>query len=379
MLLTPGARLGPYEIVELLGAGGMGEVYRARDPRLKRQVAIKVLPSVGGADSPLRVRFEREARAVAALSHPNIVAIYDVGVDDGIAFAAIELLEGETLRSRIGTSLALETVLDYAVQIGRGLGAAHERGIIHRDLKPDNVFVTRTGQVKILDFGLATEPAAEATDESTQLPATESGTVLGTVGYMSPEQIRGERADARSDLFSFGCVLYEMVSRRRAFGSDSRIETLHAILKEDPPALTNLDPTVPAALDRLVRRCLEKAPDNRFQTARDLTFALENLIDGRREPATGSSVAAPRRVRRWRAVVAMVLGALIVGAVAARWKAAGPHGAHSAVNAARVADDPRRVVAVLPFEQITGGNTDGSFGAGMTGEVTNQLAKLSAG
>ena len=211
--MLPGTSVGPYEIIDAIGRGGMGEVYRARDTRLHRQVAIKILPSGGATDPQFRERFDREARAVAALSHPNIVAIYDVGTHDGAPYAAIELLEGDTLRSRIGTSpLPLRIVLDYGVQIARGLAAAHGRGIVHRDLKPDNIFVTRDGQVKILDFGMATEPVTATADEITRVGQTEIGTVLGTVGYMSPEQARGERADERSDIFSFGCVLYEMVS-----------------------------------------------------------------------------------------------------------------------------------------------------------------------
>jgi TolB-like protein/Flp pilus assembly protein TadD len=377
MLLTTGARLGPYEIVDLLGSGGMGEVYRARDTRLKRQVAIKILPSISAADSHVRVRFDREARAVAALSHPNIVAIYDVGDHDGIAYAAIELLEGETLRSRLAQPLARDTALDVAVQICRGLEAAHERGIVHRDLKPENVFLTRGGQVKILDFGLATEPAEDTSDNRTQFAATEDGMMLGTAGYMSPEQVRGERADARSDVFSFGCVLYEMVANRRAFGGDGRVETLHAILKEDPPALASLDRTTPAALDRLVRRCLAKAPDHRFQTARDLNFALETVIDEGRGSATPSLLVAPADGRRLRAAVAVIAGAFLVGSAALWWKTAGDRRARATAGAAAVPGDSRPIVAVLPFEQIAG-SSDGSFGAGMTEEVTNQLSKLSA-
>ena len=233
------------------------------------------------ADPAMRERFDREARAVAALSHPNILAIYDVGDYDGIPYVAVELLEGDTLRPHLGTSpLPLSTALDYAVQIGRGLAAAHDRGIVHRDLKPENIFVTRDGQVKLLDFGLATEPSGELGDEATRLARTEAGLVLGTAGYMSPEQVRGEHADVRSDIFSFGCVLYEMLAARRAFASTSRIETLHAVLKEHPPDLTSLRSDVSQSLNRVVRRCLEKAPEGRFQTARDLVFALENLARG---------------------------------------------------------------------------------------------------
>ena len=292
--MQPGTRLGPYDIIEPIGHGGMGEVYRARDTRLQRLVAIKTVSSHAMADPQFRERFEREARAVAALSHPNILAIHDVGNHDGIPYVAIELLEGETLRSRIGTSpLPLSTVVEQGVQIGRGLAAAHDRGIVHRDLKPDNIFVTRDGQIKILDFGLATEPARESGNDSTQLAQTDRGMVVGTVGYMSPEQVSGERTDARSDIFSFGCVLYEMLAARRAFASDSRIETLHAVLKEHPPDLTSLRSDVSPSLNRVVRRCLEKAPESRFQSARDLVFALENLAPGS-DPTPAPSPEARR-------------------------------------------------------------------------------------
>ena len=272
----------------------MGEVYRAHDTRLRRDVAIKTV-AFGARDDPaIRERFAREARAVAALSHPNILAIYDVGEYDRIPYVAVELLEGDTLRPHLGTSpLPLSTALDYAVQIGRGLAAAHDRGIVHRDLKPENIFVTRDGQVKLLDFGLATEPAGETGDEATRAARTEAGMVLGTAGYMSPEQARGEHTDTHSDIFSFGCVLYEMVAGRRAFTGDSRIETLHAVLKEHPPDLTNLRSDVSPPLNRVVRRCLEKAPESRFQTARDLVFALENLAAG-----SGPTTAASRPARR---------------------------------------------------------------------------------
>ena len=277
----------------------MGEVYRARDTRLHRQVAIKILPSGSVADPQFRERFDREARAVAALSHPNIVAIYDVGTHDGAPYAAIELLEGETLRSRIGASpLPVRTALDYAVQIARGLAAAHGRGIVHRDLKPDNIFVTPDNQIKILDFGLATQAAPATSDETTRLGQTERGTVLGTVGYMSPEQARGERADERSDIFSFGCVLYEMVSARRAFSGNSRIETLHAILKDNPPDLATSGRDIPPALERVIMHCLEKAPESRFQSARDLVFALENLTDARRETEWCEALAVATRKTR---------------------------------------------------------------------------------
>ncbi len=369
--MQPGTRLGPYEIIAAIGRGGMGEVYRAVDTRLKRQVAVKILPA--GNDNPeFRERFDREARAVAALSHPNIVAIHDVGVHDGIAYAAIELLEGETLRARIGGApLALATAVDYAAQIGRGLAAAHDRGIVHRDLKPDNVFITRDGQVKILDFGIATEPTPSEADETRAPAQTEPGMVLGTVGYMSPEQARGERVDARSDIFSLGCMLYEMVSGKRAFNGDSRIEIQHAILKDHPPDLAAGGRLVPPVLDRLMRRCLEKTPEGRFQTARDLVFALENVSD-----ATGAPVVALRGDgRRRRRVAVAVILALIVSAAGGLWWVNRDRTATAAVTTP--IESPPRLLAVLPFEHIAPGNDEGSFGAGMTEEVSNQLSKLS--
>ena len=355
----------------------MGEVYRARDTRLHRHVAIKVLPPGSVADPDFRERFDREARAVAALSHPNIVAIYDVGVHDAAPYAAIELLEGDTLRSRIGTSpLPLRAALDYAVQIARGLAAAHGRGILHRDLKPDNIFVTPDHQVKILDFGLATHTEGHRSDESTRLVQTEHGTVLGTVGYMSPEQVRGERADERSDIFSFGCVLYEMVSARRAFAGDSRIETLHAILKERPPDLATSGRDIPPALDRLIMRCLEKAPESRFQTVRDLAFALENLSDTLGRPTTTAS-AAPRRVRRG-STAALIAGLVIAGGGALWWLVNRDRLTSDPIPTAAATEDPRLLIAVLPFENVTRNGAPGYFAAGMTDEVTSQLSKLGA-
>jgi len=374
--MLPGSKLGPYEIIEPIGRGGMGEVYRAYDARLRRNVAIKTVASGALADPAMRDRFDREARAVAALSHPNILAIYDVGDYDGIPYVAVELLEGDTLRPHLGTSpLPLSTALDYAVQIGRGLAAAHDRGIVHRDLKPENIFVTRDGQVKLLDFGLATEPAGELGDEATRLARTEAGLVLGTAGYMSPEQARGEHADVRSDIFSFGCVLYEMLAARRAFASTSRIETLHAVLKEHPPDLTGLRSDVSQSLNRVVRRCLEKAPEGRFQTARDLVFALENLAPGS-EPTPAPARAAP--ARRARATAVAIVAAVALLAVGAAWwwtvlREPAPQGAAAQVH---VGEAPR-LLAVLPFENISG-SSEGYFAQGMTQEVTSQLSKLSA-
>jgi serine/threonine protein kinase len=236
MSLTPGTRLGPYEILAIIGAGGMGEVYRARDGRLKREVAVKILPLAAATDSSRRQRFEFEARTVAALNHPNIVAIYDVGAEDGVSYIVSELIEGQPLR---GSSLGLRKSLDCAVQIANGIAAAHAAGIVHRDLKPENIMLTRDGRVKILDFGLArlnAPPTADAATETLTVQ-TEPGLVMGTVGYMSPEQVRGKEADPRSDIFSYGVILYEMLSGHRAFHGDTAVETMTAILKQEPPDL----------------------------------------------------------------------------------------------------------------------------------------------
>jgi Tol biopolymer transport system component len=283
MTLSAGSRLGPYEIVEPLGAGGMGEVYRARDTKLDREVAIKVLPEKLAGDAGALARFEREAKAVAALSHPNILGIYDLGHGDGIVYAAMELLRGETLRERLEEgSLPQRKALEYGLQIAHGLAAAHEKGIVHRDLKPENIFVTLDGRVKILDFGLA--KVATAQPEETKSPtvaATEPGTVMGTVGYMSPEQVRGRLADHRSDIFSFGAVLYEMLSGERAFRADSAAETMAAIAQKDPPLLTeSVGGRFAPSIERILRHCLEKRPEERFDTAHDLAFALETAMGG---------------------------------------------------------------------------------------------------
>ena len=282
MVLSPNAQLGRYEIRWQIGAGGMGEVYLARDPKINRDVAIKVLPATFSSDAERLLRFEQEAQAAGALNHPNILSIYDVATHDGLPYVVSELLEGETLREQLKhTPFPIRKAVDYALQIASGLGAAHEKGIVHRDLKPENLFVTKDGRVKILDFGLA--KLIEATDGSevrSDLPTrkqTDAGTVVGTVGYMSPEQIRAQRVDHRSDIFSLGVVLYEMLSGKRAFRGDSPIETLNAILKEDPPDLSDSENQINPTLERVVMHCLEKSPEQRFQSARDVTFALEAL------------------------------------------------------------------------------------------------------
>lgn len=281
MTLTSGTKLGPYEIVSTLGAGGMGEVYRARDPRLKREVAIKVLPQALSLDPDRLRRFEQEALATAALNHPNILAVFDIGTNKGSPYVVSELLEGETLRERLrGGSLAVRKALDYALQIAHGLAAAHEKGIVHRDLKPENLFLTKDGRVKILDFGLAKLTQTESSGHAslpTLTHATELGTVMGTAGYMSPEQVRGATVDTRSDIFSFGVILYEMLSGKRAFHRDTPADTMSAILKEDPPELSETNRNISPALERILQHCLEKNPEQRFHSARDLAFDLDSV------------------------------------------------------------------------------------------------------
>jgi len=316
MALAAGNNLGPYEVAASIGAGGMGEVYRAHDSRLGRDVAVKVIPASFAGDAARVRRFEQEARAAAALNHPGILAVYDIGTHDGCPYIVSELLEGESLRDRLRTGpLPMRKIGDYALQIARGLAAAHDRGIVHRDLKPDNIFVTKDGRVKILDFGLAklTRPDPD-TDDRTRTFQSEPGTVLGTVGYMSPEQVRGKEADARSDLFSFGTVLYEMISGQRAFKGESSADVLSAIIKEDPPDLAETNHSVSPALDRIVRHCLEKNPAERFQSAHDLAFDLETLTTISK-PSKESVQLGPARKRAW--LWPALLAVIVIGAGAA--------------------------------------------------------------
>jgi eukaryotic-like serine/threonine-protein kinase len=289
MTLAPGTRLGPYEIQSSLGAGGMGEVYRARDTRLDRVVAVKILPEALAKDGDRLQRFEHEARVLSTLSHPNLLSIYDVGSQDGIHYLVSEFLEGHTLRELLKDNpLGVRRATDYGLQLAKGLSAAHEKGIVHRDLKPENIFVTTDGRVKILDFGLAKQSFADTGNSSglTQTVQTVPGVVLGTVGYMAPEQVRGQSADARSDLFSFGSVLFEMLSGKRAFHGDTPADMMSAILKEDPPELIETGRQIPPVLEGIVRHCMEKNPQNRFQSAHDLAFNLEQLAH-----APGSSAS----------------------------------------------------------------------------------------
>ena len=321
---TPGTKLGRYEIRSKIGAGGMGEVYRARDTELGRDVAVKVLPSSFSADADRLQRFQQEACAAGALNHPNILSIYDVGKHDSSPYVVSELLEGDTLRKRVsGTPLAQRRAIDYALQIAHGLAAAHEKGIIHRDLKPDNIFVTNDGRVKILDFGLAKLTQLDGNQAQTDIPTrrvdTDPGVVMGTVGYMSPEQLKGRSVDQRSDIFSFGAILYEMLSGRRAFHGESAAETMSAILKEDPPELSETNKTVSPALERLVNHCLEKNSEARFHSARDLAFALEALsgtsvTSGETATALVSIPARPKSRERLAWIVA---GVFLLGLLAA--------------------------------------------------------------
>jgi hypothetical protein len=317
MPLPPGTRLGSYEIVAPIGTGGMGEVYRARDTRLDRDVAVKVLPEVVAYSSDRRARFEREARAVAALSHPNVLTIFDFGMSDGRAYAVVELLEGQTLRERLFEGpLPVRKALDYGAQIARGLAAAHEKGVVHRDLKPENVIVCADGRAKVLDFGLArlaVDGAASDGDELTRVHHTNPGTVLGTAGYMAPEQVRGEAVDHRADIFALGCVLFELLTGRRAFERETSVETMSAILREEAPDPARPGDEIPPAILRIVRRCLEKSPAERFQSASDLAFHLEGAAGdsaiGARPPLGPHGPA-----RRVALPLALVLGALVLAA-----------------------------------------------------------------
>jgi serine/threonine protein kinase len=283
--IAAGTRLGPYEIVSAIASGGMGDVYRARDPRLHRDVAIKVLPAIYSGDAERLKRFELEARAAGQLAHPNIPAIYDTGTFEGSPYVVSELLEGETLRQRMRSkAMPPRKAAEIALQVAKGLSAVKEMGLVHRDLKPENIFVTRDGQVKILDFGLAkliqpeAKKAAKGWVEPSLVELSDKGLIVGTTGYMSPEQVRGEPVDHRSDIFAFGLILYEMLTGRRAFWRDNQVETLHAILDEEPPDLLEVAKTCPPPLARIVRHCMEKNPRERFQSARDLAIALEDTL-----------------------------------------------------------------------------------------------------
>ncbi len=319
MALAAGTKIGPYEIIAPLGAGGMGEVYRAHDPQLGRDIAIKILPPSLSRDPDRLRRFEQEARAAAALNHPNILAVYQFGTYDGAPYIVSELLEGSTLRDQLLRGpLPVRKAVDYGVQTARGLAAAHEKGIVHRDLKPEKLFLTKDGRIKILDFGLAklipVHPLSGSASP-TLTEGTEPGVVLGTVGYMSPEQERGETASDRADLFSLGAILYEMLTGKRSFHKPTSAETMSAILNEEPSVSLQIVPNLPPALQRVVQRCMEKNPEQRFHSASDLAFALEDLSDS--GSAHSGLQPLPSSAMRWPWIVAVVVAIVVV--VLALW------------------------------------------------------------
>jgi eukaryotic-like serine/threonine-protein kinase len=315
MALEPGSSLGPYRIVSPLGAGGMGEVYRARDPRLERDVAIKVLPEHFLEDGDSLARFQAEAKAIASLSHPNIVAVHDIGQEGKRLYVVTELLEGETMRSRLRQGpLGVRKASEHAARVAEGLAAAHEKGLVHRDIKPENLFLLNDGRVKILDFGLARQDpllagAGDLSSSPTAARPTNPGAMIGTVGYLAPEQARGEVADHRADIFSLGAVLHETLTGRRAFPGTSPAELISSILRDEPPPPSDADPRIPKALDLIVQHCLEKNPDERFQSARDLAFHLDSLGGS----VTQRGVIEPlQERRRWPRPTALALGALLL-------------------------------------------------------------------
>jgi serine/threonine protein kinase/tetratricopeptide (TPR) repeat protein len=338
MPLAPASRLGPYEILSLISAGGMGEVYRARDTRLGREVAVKVLPADLARDGERLQRFQQEAQAASALNHPNVVAVHDVGTHDEVFFVVSELIDGETLRERLnGGPLPMRKAVDLAAQIARGLSAAHDKGVVHRDLKPENVMITRDERAKIVDFGLAKiDPPLASLGDPTKMPTagahTLPGALLGTVAYMSPEQIRSEAVDHRTDVFSFGTMLYEMLAGTRPFGGATAAETFSAILRDDPPPL----PDVPPDIEGVVRHCLEKAREDRFQSARDLAFALES---------TARQLSAPRPIP-------------------------------SAGDATERAAGRDRSIAVLPFANVSPDPDSEYFSDGLTEELIHELTRV---
>jgi serine/threonine-protein kinase len=365
--LHAGVRLGAYEILAPLGAGGMGEVWRARDTRLKRDVAIKVLPDALAGDPVAQARFDREAKAVAALSHPNILDVHDVGAEGGVSWVVTELLEGETLKEKLdGGPVPWRRAVEIGLALAEGLGAAHARGVVHRDIKPSNVFLTTDGRVKILDFGIATlEESGAVTAVSSDLSAPQA--LVGTAGYLSPEQIRRERADARSDIFSLGCVLYEMTTGRRTFTGDTPTEALFATLRAEPKDPADLVPELPEDLRRLVLRCLEKRPERRFQTAADLAFALRAPLESSaRTPAPVPPVPTPvppvpdPARRPWRAALAAAVAVLALAA------------AFFLMRTRAAALDS---LAVLPFANETGDPANDYLSEGVTSSLIDALSR----
>ena len=373
MPLAPGARLGPFEILEPLGAGGMGEVYRARDSRLGRIVAVKVLRPDVAADPDRIERFEREARAASALNHPNIVTIHDVGVAEGTSYIAMEWVDGSALRDLVARAKPqpIPTVVSIGAQIAEGLAKAHGAGIVHRDLKPDNVMVTSDGLVKILDFGLAKLVAGrdEAMSQlATQSAGTAAGILLGTVGYMSPEQATGQDVDRRSDQFALGTILYELATGARAFKRDSAPQTLAAIIESEPEPIEARNPRVPPQLSRLVARCLSKKPADRYESTRDLARDLRDLVHESSAPQV-TIRPARRSIGRVAALAAIVC---LVAAGAGWWWIARSRPADDG------SDEARRVMAVLPFRDLTGDASRSYFAAGLTEEIRGQLTRVSA-
>jgi eukaryotic-like serine/threonine-protein kinase len=372
-MLSAGTHLGPYQVLGPLGAGGMGEVYRARDSRLERDVAIKVLPDHLADDPTALARFEREAKAVAALSHPNILAIHDFGSHERTAFAVMELLEGDTLRGRLEmAALPWRAAVEIGAAIADGLCAAHAKGITHRDLKPENLFLTADSRVKILDFGLArveSPLSVEAATQSYHSALTDAGMIMGTVGYMSPEQVRGQEVDTRSDLFSLGCVLYEMVTGQRAFARDSIADTMAAILYDDLPEPVVSGKWIPPELDRVIRHCLEKSPEERFHSARDLAFALRTIVDAP-TPSKPTRLIHSRIIHpaAWIAVAVVSLGVLL----AVIYLLLGPS------REWRILEERKAIqsLAVLPFV-YQGGDADAEFlGDGVPMSLISSLARV---
>jgi len=365
-----GVRLGPYEIVAPIDVGGMGEVYRARDSRLGREVAVKVLPAEFAADPDRLRRFEQEAGAAAALNHPNILVLLDVGRHDGQPYLVTELLEGTTLRELVATgSLTVSRSVELGIQLAKGLAAAHEKGIVHRDLKPGNVFVTKDGTVKILDFGLAklTQPISDAGGAAAgglSGPDTASGLAVGTVGYMAPEQIRLQAVDQRADIFAFGCVLYEMLSGRRAFSGETPADTMSAILSQDPKPLSGVVGRPPSALEQLVRRCVAKRPDDRFQSAHDLVLVLPAITEDRPLGSLGRAVAW---LEGHRAAAAVVVALVALAGAGGLWLANRPAPAPQGAGPARI--------VVFPFDNL-GSPEDAYFASGMAEEITSRLANV---
>jgi serine/threonine-protein kinase len=370
--LAPGAKLGPYEIMAPLGAGGMGEVYRARDTRLDRDIAIKVLPDAMARDPQALARFEREAKAVAALSHPNILAVYDVGRDEDISYVVMELLEGETLRSRINRSaLPSRKAVEVGTAIADGLSAAHARGVIHRDLKPENIFLTADGHVKILDFGLARSTGAvqgtthDLASSPTMTIETRPGAIIGTLCYMAPEQIRALATDARTDIFAFGCVMYEMLTGRRAFLGETAADTMTAILKDEPTSIRTASSGVGLELERLIDRCLEKRPEQRFQSATDLAFSLRSLASHTAHLSVAARSSSPRLVRA--GVPVVLLGAILAGVwVVQREFRKTAHDTREKIDS----------LAVLPLENVSRDAEQEYFVDGMTEALISDLAKI---